>query len=271
MKRPAEEPEEAPSSKKTTVDLPKEADASDAEAPSNPPAAEVAEAPAAEKAPPPPAPFSSFLSSFTTDPASSPFQFPAPSTNGFSQLAQEAAKAATEEDDDQESGGFAPLSAELPAATANSVPKFDPVEVHTGEEGDVTLFTIKAKLLQLVPKVGDDSSVLEWKERGRGALKVNQNRQSSRCRLLLRTDGLHSLALNVNLDSSFSVVEPDAHATSLRFSCFTSSDKPSSYCIRFLEAKREDGCTYRNLYDKLKLAQDETKADGLGKLFGIAT
>eukprot|EP00667_Euglena_gracilis_P022160 EG_transcript_24559 len=253
MKRFAEEAEDAPSPKKQEVESATEepeanAESATAEAEGDapdgvpPPAAAVAAAAAATA--PPANPFAAFLPSFTTDPAASPFQFPAPSSNGFSQLAQEAAKATTEEEEDQENGGFAPLSAELPAAAANSVPKFDPVDVHTGEEEDVTLFSTKAKLLQLVPKSEEEPAAVEWKERGRGVLKVNQNRESSKCRLLLRTDGLHALALNVNLDSGVSVVEPDTHATSLRFSCFTSADKPSSYCLRFLEANRGAGCTY---------------------------
>eukprot|EP00669_Euglena_mutabilis_P007965 TRINITY_DN3130_c0_g1_i2.p1 TRINITY_DN3130_c0_g1~~TRINITY_DN3130_c0_g1_i2.p1 ORF type:complete len:290 (-),score=22.09 TRINITY_DN3130_c0_g1_i2:178-1047(-) len=215
--------------------------------------------PAASEAPVP-APFS-FLNAYTLDPSSSPFQFPPPTSNGFSQLAQEAS--ARPPEDEEGEGDFAPLSVELPAAAADSSPKFEAVEVSTGEEGESTLLTVRVKLLQLVPSV---TSAVEWRERGKGQLKINQNKETHKCRLLFRTEGLHSLVLNTNLDSSCSVVAPDVHTRSLRFSCFTEAEKPTSYCVRILDA----GVTYQSLYDKLTLAADETNASNLKELFGVA-
>jgi len=209
---------------------------------------------------PVPAPFS-FLNAYTLDPSSSPFQFPPPTSNGFGQLAQEASARPAE--DEEGDGDFTPLSVELPAAAADSSPKFEAVEVSTGEEGESTLLTVRVKLLQLVPSV---TSAVEWRERGKGQLKINQNKETHKCRLLFRTEGLHSLVLNTNLDSSCSVVAPDVHTRSLRFSCFTEAEKPTSYCVRILDA----GVTYQSLYDKLALAADEAHASNLKELFGVA-
>ena len=74
-------------------------------------------------------------------------------------------------------------------------------------------------------------------------------------------------ALNINLDSSCSLIQPEDHDTSLRLSCFTSAEKPTSYCIRYLDPATKSVCSYRSLYDKLQLAKDETQASGMTLTF----
>ena len=47
-----------------------------------------------------------------------------------------------------------------------------------------------------MPKDAPGAGV-EWRERGKGQLKVNQHKDTHRCRLLFRAEGLHSLGVAV--------------------------------------------------------------------------
>ena len=69
------------------------------------------------------------------------------------------------------------------------------IEVETGEEAEETVFTCKAKLFHFDSK--------EWKERGVGSFKVNvsddhdaESAGQKKARLILRTEGVHRVALN---------------------------------------------------------------------------
>ncbi|ORZ05816.1 hypothetical protein BCR42DRAFT_427822 [Absidia repens] len=82
------------------------------------------------------------------------------------------------------------------------IPGVKPMEVKTGEEDENTVYQTKAKLLIL------DSTTSNWKERGAGTLRINvkemestEGKGSSQTRLVMRTDSVYRLILNLLLFS----------------------------------------------------------------------
>ncbi|KAJ8607676.1 hypothetical protein MRB53_040139 [Persea americana] len=95
--------------------------------------------------------------------------------------------------------------AELPVVDADTKPdeRFHEQHIDTGEEGEETLFSCRAKLYFLERGVG-------WKDRGTGLLKINvrevepleastdddPSRTVKKARLIMRADGVHRVILN---------------------------------------------------------------------------
>ncbi|CAO3595270.1 unnamed protein product [Absidia cylindrospora] len=80
------------------------------------------------------------------------------------------------------------------------IPVVKSTEVKTGEEDENTVYQTKAKLLIL------DSTTNNWKERGAGTLRINvkemesaEGKGSSQTRLVMRTDSVYRLILNLLL------------------------------------------------------------------------
>ncbi|OBZ83911.1 Ran-specific GTPase-activating protein 2 [Choanephora cucurbitarum] len=73
------------------------------------------------------------------------------------------------------------------------VPGVKQTEVKTGEEEEDTIFQTKAKLLVL------DTATSNWKERGVGTFRINQNEETNQARLVMRTDSVYRLILNLKL------------------------------------------------------------------------
>ncbi|KAI8063421.1 uncharacterized protein B0P05DRAFT_240042 [Gilbertella persicaria] len=69
------------------------------------------------------------------------------------------------------------------------VPGVKPTEVKTGEEDEQTIYQTKAKLLVL-----DNNN---WKERGVGTFRINM--KEDKARLVMRTDSVYRLILNLGL------------------------------------------------------------------------
>ncbi|KAG0326140.1 hypothetical protein BG004_003034, partial [Podila humilis] len=68
----------------------------------------------------------------------------------------------------------------------------DQIDVHTGEEDEVTMFATKGKLF------ADADKSQTWKERGKGTFKINVGRKDTKsARLVMRTDGALRLILNI--------------------------------------------------------------------------
>ncbi|KAM6934517.1 LOW QUALITY PROTEIN: E3 SUMO-protein ligase RanBP2 [Xenentodon cancila] len=70
------------------------------------------------------------------------------------------------------------------------VPLPDLVEISTGEENELVLFSHRAKLYRY------DRDVGQWKERGIGDLKILQNYDSKRVRLIMRRDQVLKICAN---------------------------------------------------------------------------
>ncbi|KAF9547382.1 hypothetical protein EC957_008569 [Mortierella hygrophila] len=70
----------------------------------------------------------------------------------------------------------------------------DQIDVQTGEENEMTIFQTKGKLY------ADTEKTHSWKERGKGTFKVNVGRRDTKlARLVMRTDGVLRLILNVSI------------------------------------------------------------------------
>ncbi|KAF9103459.1 hypothetical protein BGX27_010561 [Mortierella sp. AM989] len=68
----------------------------------------------------------------------------------------------------------------------------DQIDVHTGEEDEISIYQTKGKLY------ADTEKTHAWKERGKGAFKVNISQKDTKsARLVMRTDGALRLILNV--------------------------------------------------------------------------
>jgi Ran-binding protein 1 len=73
------------------------------------------------------------------------------------------------------------------------------VDTKTGEEDDVVLFKMRAKLFRF------DAAAAEWKERGTGDVRLLQNKESSKIRLVMRRDKTlkvcanHTISLDMHL------------------------------------------------------------------------
>jgi len=69
------------------------------------------------------------------------------------------------------------------------------VETKTGEEEDTVIFKMRAKLFRF------DSSSSEWKERGTGDVRLLQNKESSKVRLVMRRDKTLKVCANHSITS----------------------------------------------------------------------
>lgn len=77
----------------------------------------------------------------------------------------------------------------------------DQVDVHTGEEDELTMYVTKGKLF------ADADRSQTWKERGKGTFKINVGRKNTRsARLVMRTDGALRLILNVAVIPNMNVI-----------------------------------------------------------------
>ncbi|UYV77500.1 RANBP2 [Cordylochernes scorpioides] len=70
------------------------------------------------------------------------------------------------------------------------IPLPDLVEVRTGEEDEVPIFSERAKLFRF------DAPTQQWKERGVGEMKILQHSQQCRYRLIMRRDQVHKVVCN---------------------------------------------------------------------------
>ncbi|KAF9985599.1 hypothetical protein BGZ75_002746 [Mortierella antarctica] len=77
----------------------------------------------------------------------------------------------------------------------------DQIDVQTGEEEEMNIYQTKGKLFT------DTEKTHSWKERGKGTFKVNVGRRDTKvARLVMRTDGVLRLILNVAIFPDMNVV-----------------------------------------------------------------
>jgi Ran-binding protein 3 len=127
-----------------------------------------------------------------------------------------------EEDDDEEEAGEirSPLSEEDKKdprfheqegknGTDPLLNSTDVYAVSTGEEGEDTVFSARAKLFAFTSE--EENAKKDWHERGGGILKVNVSTvgESTKARLLMRADGSHRVVLNspIHKDLKFGNVD----------------------------------------------------------------
>ncbi|KAJ1980968.1 hypothetical protein H4R34_002253 [Dimargaris verticillata] len=120
-----------------------------------------------------------------------------PSVPLKSSAASASSETALESGDQSEKPSASKPDAFTPKAVLASS-KGEPVEVKTGEEDEDTLYQTKCKLYEL-------DEAMQWRERGAGVLKVNQQvKDPDAVRLVMRTDVVFKVILNAKLFSGMS-------------------------------------------------------------------
>lgn len=109
--------------------------------------------------------------------------------------------------------------------------EFKKAHVETGEEQDRELFRARAKLYSLDVQDGKG----RWRERGIGSLKLNKNVETSKVRILMRTEATLRVVLNTPIFREFKLDR--ATERSLRFQGYDVDDADGknrmSFLIRF--------------------------------------
>lgn len=106
----------------------------------------------------------------------------------------------------------------------------------SGEEGETTEYTCRAKLYSFVPSdPNDDKSKKEWKERGVGTLRLKledvgpeDGAGHLKVRLVMRADGSHRVILNtpVKREIKFGSVSGDEPAGGYMYFMGSIDDRP---------------------------------------------
>jgi hypothetical protein len=89
----------------------------------------------------------------------------------------------------------------------------------TGEEGEDTLHATNVSLFEFQGG--------QWKERGKGLLKVNKNKDTKACRLIMRQQGNLKLLLNANVWKGMKVSSME-ESKGMSFSCINHLDDTNS-------------------------------------------
>ncbi|SAM05672.1 hypothetical protein [Absidia glauca] len=135
----------------------------------------------------------SAFGAFASAPSStSPFALAASNNNAFASLPKP-----TDNDTTSPAQPKSPIEATeattFGAGSKLKVPGVKQTEVKTGEEDEQTVYQHKAKLLVL------DTKSNYWKERGSGTFRINVKNTTSQARLVMRTDSVYRLILNLLL------------------------------------------------------------------------
>lgn len=115
--------------------------------------------------------------------------------------------------------------------TVTEQKEFKEEKVETGEEGEIELFRTRAKLYCL--EQGDVGA--RWKERGVGQLKLKENGDKGRVRLIMRTEATLRVILNCAIYDNTKLEK--ASDRSVRFSAIEAGDneenKARCFLVRF--------------------------------------
>lgn len=106
--------------------------------------------------------------------------------------------------------------------------EFKEEKVETGEEGEVELFRARAKLYCLEQA----EAGARWKERGVGQLKLKENSDKNRARLVMRTEATLRVILNCAIYDNTKLEK--ASDRSLRFSAIEANDNEENEAKCFL-------------------------------------
>ncbi|KAL4232099.1 E3 SUMO-protein ligase RanBP2 [Mactra antiquata] len=138
------------------------------------------------------------IGSFQTD-SSKPFQFQGAGKQLFGGIGDDGNQS-TERDDEVVQGEdpqFEPV-----------VPLPELIDVKTGEEDEIPVFSNRAKLFRF------DKDSNQWKEKGIGDMKILKHKEMNKYRLLLRREQVHKLACNHLLTSDIKMTRMATSETS---------------------------------------------------------
>ena len=120
------------------------------------------------------------------------------------------------------------------------------IESSSGEEGEMPIFIEWAKAYRF------DTETKEWKERGRGNVKILQNKTTGQYRLIMRRDQVKKIAINHVLTTNMKLEENSASKSSWIW--FTNADfsdevaKPEKLAVRF--KTEEISMRFKNAFDQ---------------------
>ncbi|KAF5304638.1 hypothetical protein FQR65_LT07920 [Abscondita terminalis] len=112
------------------------------------------------------------------------------------------------------------------------IPLPDEVSVNTGEENENILFSNQAKLFRFITN--------EWKERGVGVLKILQDKDTNKVRVLMRRDQVHKICANHFLTKDMNVSKMRGNNLAVVWAANDFADQQSileTFCAKF---KTED-------------------------------
>jgi E3 SUMO-protein ligase RanBP2 len=124
------------------------------------------------------------------------------------------------------------------------IPLPDEVEVKTGEENENILFEKRAKLFRM-----DDK---EWKERGIGNIKILQNKDTNKCRIVMRREQTHKLCANHMLIADMELKNASKE-NNFMWAANDYSDgemKPEKFLVRFKYS--EDANKFKETFNQSK-------------------
>ncbi|KAK7153524.1 hypothetical protein R3I94_007032 [Phoxinus phoxinus] len=132
------------------------------------------------------------------------------------------------------------------------VPLPDLVEVSTGEENEQVIFSHRAKLYRY------DKELSQWKERGIGDLKLLQNYETKRVRLVMRRDQVLKLCANHWIASDMNLEPMKGSEKAWIWSAFDFAEgqgKVEQLAVRF--KLEETASTFKEVFEEAKTAQEK--------------
>lgn len=147
-------------------------------------------------------------------------------------------------------------------ATFKPVVELEEVETTTGEESETALLEIKCKLYRF------DTDASEWKERGVGHIKLLENKENKKIRLLMRQEKTLKIRANHIVMPGTNLTE---HSGSDKAWVYTTVDfadeemRNEMFCIRFGSVEKaqefKEGFEKAMATNAKLLAVDEAKGD----------
>ncbi|XP_039529765.1 E3 SUMO-protein ligase RanBP2-like isoform X4 [Pimephales promelas] len=132
------------------------------------------------------------------------------------------------------------------------VPLPDLVEVSTGEENEQVIFSHRAKLYRY------DKELSQWKERGIGDLKILQNYETKRVRLVMRRDQVLKLCANHWIASNMNLEPMKGSEKAWIWSAFDFAEgqgKIEQLAVRF--KLEETARMFKEVFEEAKAAQEK--------------
>ncbi|KAI8851586.1 hypothetical protein BC829DRAFT_386401 [Chytridium lagenaria] len=104
-----------------------------------------------------------------------------------------------------------------------TIPEPPLLETKTGEEDETVVYSAHGKLFWT------HGAEKQWREKGSGTFRINSNPNTKAARLVMRTDGIHKLILNVRI-----IPQMPCSISQDRFITFVSSEEASGGTVKYL-------------------------------------
>ncbi|XP_041055425.1 E3 SUMO-protein ligase RanBP2 isoform X2 [Carcharodon carcharias] len=176
---------------------------------------------------------------FSFQPSLSPLKSPKLNHSGLSVGTDEDSEFGQEEEKDVQH--FEPV-----------IPLPDLIDVSTGEENEQVIFCHRAKLYRY------DKEVCQWKERGIGDLKILQNYDSKKVRIVMRRDQVLKICANHWLTPEVRIEPMKGTEKAFIWSVMDFADdeaKMEQLAVRFKQ--QEVANSFRDLFEEAKKAQEQ--------------